>query len=244
MHFFLPFFTLLSAGLKKNASRLAVVAGLLFALRYVDLFWNIAPIFKHEHFSVHPFDLLMPVAVGGICSTSSPFSSRRNRFSSSMTPRFTRWRSLPLMHTEPSQQPSNPEIRYEKTDAHPRPLYHFLFWISVVCLFTAAFSWAVFAWMKTFHGSSSERASMAPAADTQQPPGPKLQTREPQDLAAFQKEEQEILTTYGVVDREKGLFRIPIEEAMRLTLQRGLPAAGDSVPAAAATPKADAKVAK
>lgn len=65
LHFFLPFFTLLSAGLKKNASRLAVVAGLLFTLRFVDLFWNIAPIFKHEHFSVHPFDLLMPVAVGG-----------------------------------------------------------------------------------------------------------------------------------------------------------------------------------
>ncbi|MEO8501522.1 MAG: hypothetical protein ABI565_11450, partial [Vicinamibacteria bacterium] len=65
LHFFLPFFTLLSAGLKKNASRLAVVAGFLFALRFVDLFWNIAPIFKHETFSVHPFDLLMPVAVGG-----------------------------------------------------------------------------------------------------------------------------------------------------------------------------------
>jgi hypothetical protein len=65
LHFVLPFFTLLSAGLKKNANRLAVVAGLLFALRYVDLFWNVAPIFKHEHFSVHPFDLLMPVALGG-----------------------------------------------------------------------------------------------------------------------------------------------------------------------------------
>ncbi|MBK5255485.1 MAG: hypothetical protein JJE39_05580 [Vicinamibacteria bacterium] len=65
LHFFLPFFTLLSAGLKKNAGRLAVVAGSLFALRYVDLFWNIAPIFKHQHFSVHPFDLLMPVALGG-----------------------------------------------------------------------------------------------------------------------------------------------------------------------------------
>lgn len=65
LHFFLPFLTLLSAGLKKNASRLAMVAGFLFTLRFVDLFWNIAPIFKHEHFSVHPFDLLMPVAVGG-----------------------------------------------------------------------------------------------------------------------------------------------------------------------------------
>ena len=57
--------SMISAGLKKNASRLAVVAGLLFSLRYVDLFWNVAPNFKHEHFSVHPFDLLMPVAVGG-----------------------------------------------------------------------------------------------------------------------------------------------------------------------------------
>jgi hypothetical protein len=65
LHFFLPFLTLLSAGLKKNASRLAVVAGMLFTLRYIDLFWNVAPNFKHEHFSIHPFDLLMPVAVGG-----------------------------------------------------------------------------------------------------------------------------------------------------------------------------------
>lgn len=65
-HFFLPFFTLLSAGLKKNASRLPVVAGLLFGLRYVDLFWNLAPNFKGEHFSVHPMDVLMPVALGGI----------------------------------------------------------------------------------------------------------------------------------------------------------------------------------
>jgi len=147
------------------------------------------------------------------------------------------------MHTEPSNRASNPEIRYEKTDAHPRPLYHFLFWISVVALVTAAFSWAVFAWMKTFHSSSSERASMAPA-DTQLPPGPRLQTREPLDLAAFRKEEHEILTTYGVVDREKGLYRIPIDEAMKLTLQRGLPTAGADTPAAAPAPKPTAKAAR
>jgi hypothetical protein len=65
-HFFLPFFTLLSASLKKNAGRLAVVAGLLFALRFIDLFWNLAPNFKGEHFSVHPMDVLMPVALGGV----------------------------------------------------------------------------------------------------------------------------------------------------------------------------------
>ena len=55
-------------------------------------------------------------------------------------------------------------------------------------------------------------------------------------IAAFRKEEAEILTTYGVVDREKGIFRIPIEEAMKLTLERGLPVQAD--PAASPTPAA------
>jgi len=36
--------------------------------------------------------------------------------------------------------------------------------------------------------------------------------------------EQRTLTTYGWVDRNAGIVRIPIDEAMRLTTQRGLPA--------------------
>jgi hypothetical protein len=55
------------------------------------------------------------------------------------------------------------------------------------------------------------------------------------DLASFRKEEAEILSSYGVVDREKGVYRIPIEEAIKLTLERGLP---QGAPAPAAAPKA------
>ena len=141
------------------------------------------------------------------------------------------------MHTEPS--PSNPEIQYEKTDAHPRPLYHFLFWICVTSLLAAAFSWGVFAWLKTWRENASQPAVMARPQDgpnAAQPPAPRLQTREVLDLETFRKEEAAILSSYGIVDKEKGVYRIPIEQAMKLAIERGFPMSPEALAAAAAAP--------
>lgn len=142
------------------------------------------------------------------------------------------------MHTEqkPSSKASNPEIQYEKTDATVRPLYQFLFWISVITILTAILAMLILRGLESWRDRASVRPTMAQPQVEQLPPLPRLQIREPMDLAAFRKEEAEILTTYGVVDREKGIFRIPIEEAMKLTLERGLPVQAD--PAASPTPAA------
>ena len=43
------------------------------------------------------------------------------------------------------------------------------------------------------------------------------------DLKAFRAEEDAALTTYGWVDKGRGVARIPVEEAMRLLAERGLP---------------------
>lgn len=153
------------------------------------------------------------------------------------------------MHTEPSKHAKNPEIQYEKTDATVRPLYQFLFWISIVTIVTAVFSWGVLRGLESWREGASTRPTMAEpqggiananAPGGQQPPGPRLQLRELKDLAKFRAEEAEILSTYGVVDRDNGIYRIPIEEAMRLALERGLPAAG-ALPAPAASPAQPAK---
>ena len=142
------------------------------------------------------------------------------------------------MHTEPSKHANNPEIRYEKTDAHVRPLYQFLFWISVITILTAVIAMVILRGLESWRDQASTRPVMAEVQEAQQPPAPRLQIQEPKDLAVFRKEEQEILTTYGIVDREKGIYRIPIEEAMKLTLERGLPTVGDpgAAPAASKTP--------
>jgi hypothetical protein len=55
------------------------------------------------------------------------------------------------------------------------------------------------------------------------PPAPRLQYNEFADLAALRRVEQDRLETYGWVDRDHGVVHIPIEQAMRLTAQRGVP---------------------
>ena len=56
------------------------------------------------------------------------------------------------------------------------------------------------------------------------PPEPRLQTTPREDLRILREQEDAVLNSYGWVDRSTGVVRIPIEEAMKLTVQRGLPA--------------------
>jgi hypothetical protein len=70
-HFALPFLLLLSRDLKRSAKSLAGIAGLVFVLRALDLFWMVAPDMQahgaeHAGLAFHGLDLATPVALGGI----------------------------------------------------------------------------------------------------------------------------------------------------------------------------------
>jgi hypothetical protein len=71
----------------------------------------------------------------------------------------------------------------------------------------------------------------ATAAPT--PPRPALEAESGQTFDPYRTFEERKLTSYAWVDRSNGLVRIPIDRAMDLTAQRGLP----SRPAPAATPQ-------
>jgi hypothetical protein len=60
---------------------------------------------------------------------------------------------------------------------------------------------------------------------------PKLVESEPRVLAEFRKGEEALLTSYGWVEKDKGLVRIPIDEAMRIVAERGLPKFAAETPA-------------
>ncbi|MGH9881139.1 MAG: hypothetical protein ACRD6N_06855 [Pyrinomonadaceae bacterium] len=70
LHFALPFLFLLSRSVKRDASKLVIVAGLILIMRLVDFFWMIAPNFTGEHLYIGWLDILMnfaaPVAIGGL----------------------------------------------------------------------------------------------------------------------------------------------------------------------------------
>jgi hypothetical protein len=66
LHFALPFLLLLSRDLKRDARKLAMLAGFLLLMRLVDLFWMIEPEFNRAHFHLSWLDVLAPLGIGGI----------------------------------------------------------------------------------------------------------------------------------------------------------------------------------
>src|SRR5882757_222835 len=54
-------------------------------------------------------------------------------------------------------------------------------------------------------------------------PSPQLETNEPMDLRTFRETEEKYLTEYAWVDPQKGVVRIPINQAIDLLAKRGLP---------------------
>lgn len=61
------------------------------------------------------------------------------------------------------------------------------------------------------------------------PPAPRLQEIPAQELQEFRQREAQALGSYGWVESNAGVVRIPIERAMELTLERGLPVRANEV---------------
>jgi hypothetical protein len=68
-HFVLPFVILLNRKVKRNARILAAVAAAILLVRFVELYWLIAPAFHDVHgdgIHITEMDLIAPVAIGGL----------------------------------------------------------------------------------------------------------------------------------------------------------------------------------
>lgn len=62
-----------------------------------------------------------------------------------------------------------------------------------------------------------------PATPAARFPQPRLQANAAADLVKIQAGEDEILSSYGWVDRNAGVVRMPIDRAMQMVAQRGVP---------------------
>ena len=67
-------------------------------------------------------------------------------------------------------------------------------------------------------------------------PNPKLEEDERGQLNGILLQEENTLYSYGWVDEKAGIVRIPIDRAMDLIVERGLPVLHQSATSAAATP--------
>jgi len=71
---------------------------------------------------------------------------------------------------------------------------------------------------------STAASPLAASEGRKAPPEPRLQIAPRDDLRRLHAREDALLHGYGWVDRDAGVARIPIDRAMDLLAQRGLPA--------------------
>jgi hypothetical protein len=118
---------------------------------------------------------------------------------------------------------SNPEVRFEKTDVDAGGLLKAGFVIVAVTIAVVVFlHFLYFVFVRQEAARQPPPPVLKPDRSVLAPPPPLLQTGPPLDLRTFRDQEDLILRSYGWVDKEKDVVRIPIEEAMRLVVSRGV----------------------
>jgi len=116
-------------------------------------------------------------------------------------------------------------VHHETTDANVGGVFAFGLGLMVVVGSTLVLVWLLFGYFVAREaGSGSREFPLAAEQQNRLPPEPRLQTNPKQDLVDLRLSEDAILNTYGWVDKTAGVVRIPIGEAMRLAVERGLPA--------------------
>jgi len=134
-------------------------------------------------------------------------------------------------HTSPDDEylETPPGSTYEHTDANVWVIVKFLVWLAVSAVVIHFGLGAMYELLIRQATETEHPYPLAVAQEERLPPAPRLQQFPRNDLYQFRMDEQSLLERYGWMNREAGVVHIPIEEAMRLTVERGLLT---SVPAA------------
>jgi len=121
--------------------------------------------------------------------------------------------------------PTPPGAQHEHTDIDVSIGYNFAIWLAVAMVLSLGIVYGTF-WLFEGQRASAEEVQQFPlaAGRDQEPPTPRLQTQPFKDVYLLKQGQNERLDTYGWTDRDNGLVHIPIERAMELTLEHGLPA--------------------
>jgi hypothetical protein len=122
---------------------------------------------------------------------------------------------------------------YERQDLSISGVLLFLAGLAVICILSGVMIWAMYLYLE--RREAAQQAPQNPLVareaetrkasdiDTAAFPTPRLQKDEVSEMDALRQHEIDTLSTYGWVDKQAGIVRIPIQRAIELTAQRGLP---------------------
>ncbi|MDB5384833.1 MAG: hypothetical protein JWM11_479 [Planctomycetaceae bacterium] len=128
----------------------------------------------------------------------------------------------PAMPSSPDiPSDSQQRIGHEISDANP--FYVSLFAIALILAIALVFP--LMSWMFWRFEAAAKRSDspLSVVADKQSPPPPTLQDNPAADLLEFRRAEDQRLSSYGWIDQRQGIVRLPVDRAITILSERGLP---------------------
>lgn len=126
---------------------------------------------------------------------------------------------------------NKPPIRHETGDIDVWAVGKVGITLAIVCVVSLGLIWGVFRFFQ------EEGPKVAKTVNPREMfPKPLLEQHPVLELKEIRDAEDERLATYGWVDQQKGVVRIPIGRAIDLLSQRGLPARKEAPPAETGQP--------
>lgn len=114
---------------------------------------------------------------------------------------------------------------HEHTDANVSLIVQFAVWLVGSAIVVHVGAWLLFGLFVNLRTPDAPpEYPLAVGQGPRLPAGPRLQQFPANEIYRFRLQEDAQLGNYGWIDRSAGTVRIPIAEAMRLTIERGLPA--------------------
>ncbi len=122
--------------------------------------------------------------------------------------------------------PTPEHSEYEHTDIEPSIAGKFAIWLCVAMIISAGIVYGTFWFFEGMEKDANTAARVFPLAvgQTRQPQGPQLQNQPFKDIYMLRQGEAEKLSSYGWVDKDGGIARLPIDRAIDVMLEKGFPA--------------------
>jgi hypothetical protein len=119
----------------------------------------------------------------------------------------------------------NPAVSHERRDGNVFQISAFGIGLLLSCIVVVFAMWAMFDFLYSRENAKNESnpAALVMKYQNALPPEPRLQPEPRVELKDLRADEDAILNSYGWLNPDKGIVRIPIDQAIDMVAQKGLP---------------------
>jgi len=127
-------------------------------------------------------------------------------------------------------RPQHADVSFEGTDVKSSPIVKFLMYLGITVIASFFLSLGFYKGLKNYWTSSYEAPAPMREAGPQLPPEPRMQgmpghLADPQhDMREKVQADTKANNELGWVDKNAGIAQIPVKDAMKLIVEKGLPA--------------------